>query len=92
LGRCKKVQSVHSGEKINMAAHVFQHISSNIPSTKLSVNHWKEVQHLHLADEDFNTPKNIDILLEPLGLKYHVTFKIYVEIIEVLNNFLHREI
>lgn len=58
-----QIKSMHSEEKVSMLAHIFSNLTSNIPSSKLSIQHWNEIKHLPLADKEFDTPKTIDILI-----------------------------
>ena len=58
-----RLQSRHSEWQSTVKCAVLPHITDNIPSMKLNVSSWKLPTDLQLADEKFNEPGSIDILI-----------------------------
>lgn len=52
-----------SGCKFKITAYVLKKLTSQLPSAVVSINSWPELEHLYLADPEYNTPNKIDILL-----------------------------
>ncbi|XP_062704650.1 uncharacterized protein LOC134286956 [Aedes albopictus] len=48
---------------VGMEFLVLQKVTSNLPSTHVSITHWKLPNDIQLADPDFNTSNRIDLLI-----------------------------
>ena len=47
-----------------LEAVVLPKLTTNVPSTSMPFgNNWKHLSNLQLADADFSTPENIDLIL-----------------------------
>lgn len=58
-----EIQSIHGNETIYIRAYIFHNLTSQLPCTKLTITCWDEIKTLPLADNKFNSPKDIDILI-----------------------------
>ncbi|KAL0831490.1 hypothetical protein ABMA28_002287 [Loxostege sticticalis] len=59
--QCK---SIHDDYSFNTEALVIKHVISNLPNTTFPRQTWPHLQHLKLADPEYNISKPIDILLD----------------------------
>ncbi|XP_075162693.1 uncharacterized protein LOC142235322 [Haematobia irritans] len=62
-----QLKSPHSNECMYIRAHIFNCLTTKLPSTPININYWEDIKNLPLANDDFNTPKDIDILI---GFEY----------------------
>ena len=61
--------SIHLGSRhtdwhTTLDCAIFSHITGTTPSTKLDTSSWKISKDIKLADEPFDEPGNIDLLIE----------------------------
>lgn len=58
-----EVRSIHSDDKFYMQAYIFNNLTSKLSCTKLSINCCDEIKNIPLADNKFNIPKEIYIII-----------------------------
>ena len=56
-------QSRYSDAKIVVNAYILRAISGRLPAEVIDVTKWNQLDSLQLADDQFNCPKNVEILL-----------------------------
>lgn len=57
-------QSIYGDYNFNTEASVIPRVISDLPNTSFAKRHWPHLQHMELADPDYNVSKPIDILLD----------------------------
>ncbi|KAH9637209.1 hypothetical protein HF086_016231 [Spodoptera exigua] len=58
-----KCQAIYNNFNININAFIMKKITNKLPSKTINKDSFEHLQHLQLADPDFNISQNIDLLL-----------------------------